>query len=152
MGVGLMAELSLPDENFMSTSKKNINKYARDFGENIAARRHQLELSQSQLAEMVGMTQVSLSRIESGSATPKFQRLGMFAEALQCSVADLFTHITETEKNKGHLLAELLQILPPSWQNIVIQNTIQLTYTISKNLKTRESPYENLDKDRREEV
>lgn len=48
----------------MPPSRKPSPRDAGEFGANIAARRRKLELSQSELAEKMGMTQASLSRIE----------------------------------------------------------------------------------------
>lgn len=119
----------------MSPSKTPCDKDARDFGANIAARRRKLGLSQMQVAEMVDMTQESLSRIESGLATPKFQRLRAFADALQCSVADLFMSMTDAEKDKGRLFAELIHPLPLCWQDTVLKSALQLTHAIRNNLE-----------------
>lgn len=59
-------------------------------GKTIYNRRKMLGLSQEQLAELVGIGQQSLSRMEQGRIAPKFERLQLFADALQCRVIDLF--------------------------------------------------------------
>ncbi|MCL1890340.1 MAG: helix-turn-helix domain-containing protein, partial [Desulfovibrionaceae bacterium] len=59
-------------------------------GANIMNRRKRRNLTQEKLAEMVGIGQQSLSRMEQGHIAPRFERLQGFANALGCSVADLF--------------------------------------------------------------
>jgi len=60
------------------------------FGAIISERRKILGLSQELLAERVDISQESLSRMEKGLIAPRFERLRLFAEALKCSIADLF--------------------------------------------------------------
>ena len=60
------------------------------FGATISERRKMLSINQKTLAEHVGISQASLSRIEKGSIAPRFERLQLFADALKCSISDLF--------------------------------------------------------------
>lgn len=64
---------------------------AKTFGANVQRRRKQLGLTQDNLAEMLGIGQHSLSRIERGVLTPKFDRLVEFSKYLHCSVSELFS-------------------------------------------------------------
>lgn len=59
-------------------------------GSNIMARRKRRNMTQEQLAELVGIGQQSLSRMEKGHISPRFDRLQRFADVLGCPVADLF--------------------------------------------------------------
>lgn len=59
-------------------------------GANIAALRAKRGWNQTQLAEMLGMGPDSLSRMERGMVAPRFARLERIAEALTCTVAELF--------------------------------------------------------------
>lgn len=63
---------------------------ARRVGANIAAHRKLKGWTQAQLGEILGIGTDSLCRIERGTMAPRFQRLEDIAEALGCSVADLF--------------------------------------------------------------
>lgn len=102
----------------------------RDFGANIAARRHRLGLSQVEVADKIGITQESLSRLESGLAAPKFLRLHALADALQCSVSDLFISLTESERDKGRFFAELIHPLPPVWQDTILNTAIAMARNV----------------------
>lgn len=59
-------------------------------GANIAALRAKRGWNQTQLAEKLGMGPDSLSRMERGMVAPRFARLELIAEALTCTVAELF--------------------------------------------------------------
>jgi transcriptional regulator with XRE-family HTH domain len=60
------------------------------FGTIVAEKRKLQEMSQEELAEKVGISQVALSRMEKGIIAPRFERLQNFADALGCSVSELF--------------------------------------------------------------
>jgi transcriptional regulator with XRE-family HTH domain len=56
-------------------------------GQMVYERRHELGLSQRELAERAGMTQPQLSRLEGGGATPTIPLLERLAEALEVDLA-----------------------------------------------------------------
>ena len=60
------------------------------FGTMVAEKRKLLGISQETLAERVGISQESLCRMEKGFIAPRFERLQLFADALACSIPDLF--------------------------------------------------------------
>lgn len=66
------------------------NSLARRVGANIAAYRKLKGWTQAQLGEILGIGTDSLCRIERGTMAPRFQRLEDIAEALGCTVSDLF--------------------------------------------------------------
>ena len=69
------------------------------FGAMVSERRKLLNMSQETLAERVDISQESLSRMERGFIAPRFERLQLFADALECSIADLFrTQIRASER------------------------------------------------------
>jgi transcriptional regulator with XRE-family HTH domain len=61
------------------------------------------------MAERVGISQESLSRMEKGFIAARFERLQLFAEAMGCSIADLF----RVQSGPSELAATLEQILTP---------------------------------------
>lgn len=65
-------------------------KLTKAFGRGIAQRRAKLRYSQETVAKKVGIRQESLSRIGKGVIALKFERLQPFADALGCSVMELF--------------------------------------------------------------
>ena len=70
--------------------KRNQKPVMTSFGAIVAERRKLLGMSQELLAERVGISQESLSRMEKGYIAPRFERLQLFADALKCSISDLF--------------------------------------------------------------
>ena len=70
--------------------KRTQRPVVTSFGAIVAERRKLLGISQETLAERVGISQESLSRMEQGYIAPRFERLQLFADALGCSIADLF--------------------------------------------------------------
>ena len=52
----------------------------------VAERRKELELSQAELAELVGTTQSAIARLESGGRPPRIDTLLRIADALDCDL------------------------------------------------------------------
>src|ERR671931_1623164 len=52
----------------------------------VADRRKELELSQAELAELVGTTQSAIARLESGGRPPRIDTLLRIAAALDCEL------------------------------------------------------------------
>jgi predicted transcriptional regulator len=52
----------------------------------VADRRKDLELSQAELAELVGTTQSAIARLESGGRPPRIDTLLRIADALDCDL------------------------------------------------------------------
>ena len=66
--------------------------------EGLAPRRKRVGMSQEALAARVGVTRANVANWETGVAWPKARLLPEIADALACSVDDLY-HMTEEEKN-----------------------------------------------------
>lgn len=81
---------------------------AKNFGENVQRRRKQLGLTQDNLAEMLGIGQHSLSRIERGVLTPKFDRLVEFSKYLHCPVSELFS-CGESDREIDSIILDILR-------------------------------------------
>ena len=89
-------------------------------GRNIASRRKFLNLSQERLAELVSMNQVSLSRMESGTMSPRFSSLEKLAAALNCAVMDLFRDQDEEVTVNEASIADMIKSLPkPAHQDFL---------------------------------
>ena len=58
-------------------------------GEIIRARRKALDLTQAELADRAGMSQVAISLIERGRKNPSLGTLDVLSAHLKCSAADL---------------------------------------------------------------
>ncbi len=61
-------------------------------GARIESARERLGMSQRALARKAGLSQSTLSRIESGDRTPKMGEIILVADALGCSVSEISEH------------------------------------------------------------
>lgn len=111
----------------MDNSPKSITI---QLGEKIRSRRKQLGLTQEQLAEMLGVGHQALSRIEQGHMAPKMDRLPAIAQALQCTVADLFRSPDDTHASYASRLADLLSGLSNQRQEFVFQHISSLIFLL----------------------
>lgn len=68
-------------------------------GPNLNARRKTLGMSQTELAEQIGVSQVFLSKWERGIAWPSVERLCHLCEALQCGPQQLLKDPAQAEKS-----------------------------------------------------
>lgn len=96
------------------------------FGLRVAALRRRLDMTQEVLAEKTDIRQESLSRMEKGIIAPRFERLQSFADALGCSVADLF-YTTETKRQDEPLDDMLASLSEEERQDIstILHSIIQ---------------------------
>lgn len=93
---------------------------ARMVGAAMAGRRKQRGYTQAQLAERLSLSQESLSRMEKGLISPKFSRLQDIADALDCSVAELFRSPSDNATARGMVLADLIRPLDAEGQEALI--------------------------------
>lgn len=89
------------------------------FGAVIAEKRTLLGISQETLAERVGISQESLSRMEKGLIAPRFERLQLFADALECSIPDLFRVQGETSE-RAATIEKILSSLSGDQQKEIV--------------------------------
>lgn len=101
-------------------SGKQISNLAALVGRNIVKQRRKLGLSQDQLAERLNIACSSLSRIENGLSSPRFERLEALAKVLECSVADLFRDEGESLSVRLEIIEDMLKSLRPQLQEDVV--------------------------------
>ncbi|MCL1916047.1 MAG: helix-turn-helix domain-containing protein [Desulfovibrionaceae bacterium] len=99
-------------------------------GENIFIRRKRRNLTQEKLAEMVGIGQQSLSRMERGHIAPRFDRLQELAGALGCPVAALFEQKVGDEPDI--FFADMLRPLSPDSQKAVVNVAAEMARAMLK--------------------
>lgn len=108
--------------------KQNSN-LAKTVGANIVRRRKELGISQESLAEQLNITNSALSRIENGSAAPRFSRLEVLANILHCHVVDLFRSPSDPLCVHLDMLADLLKPYPQETQEELVSmlaNTLEV--------------------------
>jgi transcriptional regulator with XRE-family HTH domain len=96
------------------------NRLASLVGVRIAEKRRLRGLTQAQLAELLGINQVSLSRMENGEISPRFSRLQAIANALSCPVDALFRPDEPETARKANVIADIVQSLPDQFQEVVL--------------------------------
>lgn len=95
-------------------SKKASHRYlSKALGKYIAEKRKERFLTQAQLAEMIGIETVSLSRIETGSALPSLVRLKDLAEALNVTIIELIGASAVSVKVQATEIEQHLEVLSP---------------------------------------
>ncbi len=85
---------------------KNTTSLAQQVGRKIAMRRKRLGYTQVQVAQLLGIEQESLSRMEKGVIAPKFSRLESLANVLECTVIDLFRSSDDTVESISKYISE----------------------------------------------
>jgi transcriptional regulator with XRE-family HTH domain len=100
-------------------AKKITKPVMAAFGTVVSERRRLLGMSQETLAERVGISQESLSRMEKGFIAPRFERLQQFADALECSIPDLF-RAQRGASERAAIIEQILSPLPECEQREII--------------------------------
>lgn len=80
-------------------------------GQRIAARRLEIGLSQETLGDRVGVRARTISRWETGGSLGRIENLERVASALETSVADLMTPITEADGKPTDLNISPVEVL-----------------------------------------
>lgn len=70
---------------------KELSQLREKFGQKVRLLRGERDLTQEQLAERAGISVDFLSLIERGKSSPSFENLDELADALEVSVAALFS-------------------------------------------------------------
>lgn len=96
-------------------AKRQLSKIV---GKNIVRYRRDMNLTQEKLAEITGIDQTAISRMENGTVIPKFERLEAIAEALHCPVAELFykeedVYSSQPKNDLDSQIAKLTAMLQP---------------------------------------
>jgi transcriptional regulator with XRE-family HTH domain len=103
----------------VSTGPTNYVLYRALVGRVIASHRTRLGLQQPALATRLGITQASLSRIETGHATPSIEQLAIAADAFRTTPAAL---LAEADRAAAMIEAKGLKVVrsavqaPTDWQ------------------------------------
>lgn len=74
----------------MNTYPLTQTRLAESWARRLVERRHQLQLSQQQVAELAGITQAGVSLVESGRAVPQVPTILALAKALGTTPGELF--------------------------------------------------------------
>ena len=104
----------------------------KQLGVNIAIRRQYMRLTQEQLSVILDITADAMSSIEKGRFAPKLSRLPDLADALDCSVADLFRGLDNKAMDRAATIADALQPLPDEAQEALVELVIHAARVINR--------------------
>lgn len=96
-------------------------------------------MTQAMLAEKLGITQDSLSRMEKGVMAPKFSRLPKVAYFLDCRVADLFREASPESDDWAAAIAEELRDLSPDGRELILTIVRELARSLRKMQDSRQA-------------
>ncbi len=101
-------------------------------GENIVRRRKLRNLTQEVLADLIGVGQQSLSRMEKGRIEPQFDRLQKLADALHCPIHELFQRPAEGVDEKAAIIKDIIAPLSVDAQGAVINILAEMAREIGR--------------------
>src|ERR1700741_3442882 len=90
-------------------------------GKAVAARRMTLGLQQQVVARALGITQASLSRLETGQSSFTAEQLSVVANVLKTSAGDLYADADRAAtqlRAQGHKIARVDKEIEPDWKPI----------------------------------
>lgn len=116
--MGWVVEVS---EN-VQQSRRLIGK----LGPRLAERRRELGLTQSVMAERMGIAEESLSRLESGRVVPTIERLIQFCDVLGLSLDDVLRQVSAVPSDEAKVLMKSIEDLTPAQREVVLANARNL--------------------------
>lgn len=123
----------------VNMNSKDVSKLAAQVGRVMARRRKMCGMTQAMLAEKLGITQDSLSRMEKGVMAPKFSRLPEVAHFLDCRVADLFREASPESDDWAAAIAEELRDLSPDGRELILTLVRELARSLRKMQDSRQT-------------
>lgn len=99
----------------------NERKFAQGIGRAIAAQRKRRGINQSELAELIGVEQETISRFERGATLPPLGRLNDMANALSCPIENLIREGSSRLEDTVQILAEAMQGLAEGDRELIIE-------------------------------
>ena len=108
------------------------NDIAKLFGETIAERRRAMGMTQEGLANKLDLSNDAVSRMENGRMAPKMSRFKDIAEALGCSVADLFPKADGNASDRAATIMEILEPLPDDAQEALVDIVARTAQVMKK--------------------
>jgi transcriptional regulator with XRE-family HTH domain len=106
--------------NNMVDKQKESERLAKRLGRNVAERRKQLEWTQEQVAERVGVDAETISRFERGANLPSLLTLEKLSTALRLSVGDLLSKQRPEAANEAAIFDSLITGLSPDERAFVM--------------------------------
>jgi transcriptional regulator with XRE-family HTH domain len=124
------------------------NKLDQELGLHIRERRKALGISQSALAEALGITFQQIQKYERGFNRVSFSRLVLIAQALDCRISDLIRDLDEVDTPETRPLQDTAQLRAPGAPELLAayaaspseirKAVLKLVVAIAKHRRARE--------------
>ncbi len=118
-------------------SERRQREMAIALGEAIAGRRERAGLTQEHVAEMLGIGNQAISRMERGAVIPTVTRLFEFADVYGCRIEDLLRESSDRPMDRAAQLAWLLDGLRSDDQRVLMEAMSLLAEQFKKNSKSK---------------
>ena len=102
-------------------TQANLEELAGVIGRAIAKHRVESGLTQEQVAELLGIGNEAVSRMERGIVMPTVARLVELAEIFECDAADLLTEASTRTSDQGKYVGQLLAKLNGNDRAMVVE-------------------------------
>lgn len=102
-------------------ARVDLDQLAGVIGRAIAKHRTASDLTQEQVAEMLGVGNEAVSRMERGVVMPTVARLVELAEIFGCDAADLLTEASTRTSDQGKYMGQLLAKLSGNDRTMVME-------------------------------
>lgn len=101
----------------------------KDIGKRIRGLRMAMKLTQSQFAELVGLSEDSIGKVERGISVPTIDTLMKMAEGLKVTLAELLGEPQQKAEGKNKILNDFIKYLrtkPPDDIRLIHEVTIKV--------------------------
>jgi transcriptional regulator with XRE-family HTH domain len=105
---------------------------ARKIGRTIAKKRSKAKLTQEEVAELLGVGNEAISRIERGVVPPSLARLHELAEIFECGVETFLIEGSRRSTDQAEYIAEMIEPLSNADRQLIISIVERLAKRCSK--------------------
>ncbi|AQZ33438.1 transcriptional regulator [Pseudomonas sp. LPH1] len=105
---------------------------AKAVGNAIAKQRMRCDMTQEQVAELVGIGSEAVSRIERGLVMPNIARLFDFASVFGCRAADLLSEVSPLPDDQAVRISQWLSLLDTSDRELIVETVERLSERLSR--------------------
>ena len=95
--------------------------FVKSVGKAIARQRKLAEMTQSQVAERLGIETETLSRMETGAISPTLTRLEQLSKIFACPIRQFFWHEQGDEQTQADTITDMIQTLPEEKRELVVR-------------------------------
>lgn len=113
-------------------AEREVQRLAKIPGNSIVERWKILGMTQIELANRSGMAPDTLSRIENGYVTPRFNRIKEMAKVLECFVAEPLREKNDSLKIRSDCIVDIINPLPIEKQEEVTSLVSHLVSILRK--------------------